>query len=299
MQRVVGAAREFGVDRDQILHRRDFGRQDDAIARQADFLGARGGKQRRLHHGFVRDLAGADRRGRRRILVHQSGEELLIERAPIDADAHRLVVFDRHLDDLGELRIALVLEADIARIDAVLVERLGAVRIVGEQRVAVVVEVADDRHAHVHLRQPLFDLGHRGGGFVAIDGDAHQFGTGSRQRRHLARRALDVGGVGVGHRLHDDGRAAANDDAADIDGHRLMTFLRCCAHEPPECQTNMTRSTRAKARYFALFTSTSPAATSTTAAPKAGVSGSPSTRWPAATPNSGVRNEKTESRLAE
>ena len=30
-------------------------------------------------------------------------------------------------------------------------------------------------------------------------------------------RAVDVGGVGVGHRLDDDGRAAADHDAADID----------------------------------------------------------------------------------
>ena len=63
-----------------------------------------------------------------RVLVHQPREQFLIERAPIDADAHRLVVLDRHLDDLRELRIALVLEADIAGIDAVFVERLGAGR---------------------------------------------------------------------------------------------------------------------------------------------------------------------------
>ena len=31
--------------------------------------------------------------------------------------------------------------------------------------------------------------------------------------------ALDVGGVGVGHRLHDDGRAAADDHGADADGN--------------------------------------------------------------------------------
>ena len=50
----------------------------------------------------------------------------------------------RRLDDGRELAVLLVLEADVAGIDAVLVERLGAGRIVGQQRVAVVVEVADD-----------------------------------------------------------------------------------------------------------------------------------------------------------
>ena len=49
----------------------------------------------------------------------------------------------------------LVLEADIAGIDAVLVERLGAGRMVGQQLVADVVEVADQRHARMPiLRRP-------------------------------------------------------------------------------------------------------------------------------------------------
>ena len=80
------------------------------------------------------------------VLVHQVREQLLIERAPVGADAHRLVVLDRHLDDGGELPVLLVLEADVAGIDAVLVERLGAGRMIGQQLVADVVEVADDRH---------------------------------------------------------------------------------------------------------------------------------------------------------
>ena len=86
------------------------------------------------------------------VLVHQPRQQFLIERAPVDADAHRLVVLDRHLDDLGELRVALVLEADIAGIDAVFVERLGAAGVIGQQRVAVVVEVADERHVDAQLR---------------------------------------------------------------------------------------------------------------------------------------------------
>ena len=173
-------------------------------------------EQRRLHHGLVRHLARLARFGRLGVLVHQPGEQFLIERAPVDADAHRLAVLDRHLDDLGELRIALVLEADIAGIDAVFVERLGAAGMIGQQLVADVMEVADDRHGDAHLRQPLLDARHGGGRLVAVDRDAHQLRAGARQRRHLARGAFDVGGVGIGHRLHDDRRAAADDDAADV-----------------------------------------------------------------------------------
>ena len=145
-------------------------------------------------------------------------QQFLVERTPIGADAHRLAVADRGLDDGAELPVLLVLEADIAGIDAVLVERLGAGRMIGQQLVADVMEVADQRHAHIHLGEAVADMRHRGRGLVAIDGDAHEFGAGARQRRHLPRGAVDIGGVGIGHRLHDDRGAAADRHAADIDG---------------------------------------------------------------------------------
>ena len=42
------------------------------------------------------------------------------------------------------------------------------------------------------------------------------------KRRDLRDGALDIGGVGVGHRLHDDRRAAADGDIAD---HDLRGFV--------------------------------------------------------------------------
>ena len=39
------------------------------------------------------------RRGLSGILVHQLGQQDLVERAPVDADAHRLVVGQRHVHD--------------------------------------------------------------------------------------------------------------------------------------------------------------------------------------------------------
>ena len=218
MQRIVGAPRQLAVDADQILHGRDLGREDDAVLRQPDLFGALRRQQRRLHHGLARHVARVDRMVRLGVLVHQMREQFLVERAPIGADAHRLVVPDRGLDDGAELPVLLFLEADIAGIDAVFVERLGAGRMIGEELVADIVEVADDRHVDVHLREPLLDVRHGGRGLVAVDGDAHDLGTGARQRRHLLRRRLDVGRVGIGHRLHHDGRAAADGDVADLDG---------------------------------------------------------------------------------
>ena len=67
------------------------------------------------------------------------------------------------------------------------------------------------------LAQPIADVRHGGSGFLAIDRDAHHFRSGARQRRDLRDRAIDIGGVGVGHRLHDDRRTAADGDIADHD----------------------------------------------------------------------------------
>ena len=132
----------------------------------------------------------------------------------------------RRLDDLAELRVALVLEPDVAGVDAVLVERLGACGVFGEQLVADVMEIADQRDFDAALQQTVADVRHGGGGLVAVDGDAHEFGARAGQRGHLPRRRLDVGGVSVCHRLHGDGRAAADSDRAAPSPTRTPTLAR-------------------------------------------------------------------------
>ena len=86
-----------------------------------------------------------------------------------------------------------------------------------EELVAVEVEIADQRHVAAQRVELLADRRHGGGGFGRVDGDAHQFRAGVGERLDLRHRRRDVGGVGVGHRLHDDRRAAADVDAADVD----------------------------------------------------------------------------------
>ena len=56
--------------------------------------------------------------GRARVLVHHPRQQVLIEAAPVDADAHRLLVPAGDFDHLGELRVALAAAADVAGIDA-------------------------------------------------------------------------------------------------------------------------------------------------------------------------------------
>src|SRR5215468_2854194 len=107
-------------------------------------------------------------------------EQLLIERAPICTDAHRLVVTDGGFDDRAELAILLFLETHIARIDAVFVERLGAGRMIGQKLMANVVKVADDRHVDIHLKKPVFDVRYGRSSFVAIYRDPYNFRSGPR-----------------------------------------------------------------------------------------------------------------------
>ena len=162
------------------------------------------------------------------VLVHQAGQQFLVERTPVDADAHRLVVADRHLDDRAELPVLLFLEADIAGIDAVFGERLGACRMIGKQPVADIVEIADQRHVDAQPVEPLADAGHGRRAFVAIDGDADDFGAGAVEGGDLRHRLVDIRRVGVGHRLDDDRRAAADDHAADVDRNRFPARERRC-----------------------------------------------------------------------
>ncbi len=184
---------------------------------EPDLLGAGAGEKAGLHHRLAHHRAGRKRLGARRVLIHQARQELLVERAPVDADPDGLRIFDRHLDDGTELPVALLAEPDIARIDAVLVERLGAGRMVGEELVADIVEVADERDLDPHLGEPVADVRDGGRRLVAVDGDADQLRAGAGERGDLGCRRVHVRRVGIGHRLDDDRRAAAHDDAADID----------------------------------------------------------------------------------
>ena len=87
---------------------------------------------------------------------------------------------------------------------------------------AVIMEVADQRHLVAAHAQAVADVGDRLGGVMGVDRDPDDLRAGIRQLHHLARRRVDVGGVGVGHRLHDDRSAAADRDGANLHGVALM-----------------------------------------------------------------------------
>ncbi len=104
---------------------------------------------------------------------------------------------------------------------------------IGQQLVADIVEIADQRHEHAaRWAQLVADMRHGGCALVAIDGDADDLGAGAPQLRHLAHGRLDIGGVGIGHRLDDDRGAAAHHHATDIDADRLPAEEKCSLRPP-------------------------------------------------------------------
>lgn len=124
----------------------------------------------------------------------------MVERSPIDADADLFFVGDGDLDDLGEVVIVFIAEADIAGVDAIFVEGFGHFGVFGEESVAVVMEIADEWD----VREAFFvergaDFGNGFGGGIGVDGEADEFGAGFDQFDGLFNRGLYVGGFGVGH----------------------------------------------------------------------------------------------------
>ena len=113
-------------------------------------------------------------------------QQLLIERAPIGADAHRLAILQRHLDDGGELRVLLSLKPTLPG----LMRYLSSACAQAGGRPAACGRCSENRRSAARRRptaQPLADMRDGGRRFVAIDGDAHEFGAGARERRDLAR----------------------------------------------------------------------------------------------------------------
>src|SRR5205823_1067011 len=111
------------------------------------------------------------------ILIHQSCDKRLIERSPVDADAYRLVVFERNIDDRVKVVVMLATHADVARIDAVFIESGGAIRIVAKKNVSVVMEVADEGNVDVTIVQSMDNFSYCASRFARVDRYSNQFGS--------------------------------------------------------------------------------------------------------------------------
>ena len=219
MKGLIGAPRELAVDDDEIAWPRRFAGDDDLILPQTAFDRERRRLDGREHHAFVDDFLGRPAEIAIRVLLHLRDDELLVERAAVDPDAHRLRVVDGDLANGRELLVASLSRPDVARVDSIFIERARAVRVSRQQQVTVVMEVADERSGAAGLEHPLFDLGNRSGRIRQVDGHTHELGSGFGELDALLRRGARVGRIGHRHRLHDDRRTAANLDVTDLHAH--------------------------------------------------------------------------------
>ena len=128
-------------------------------------------------------------------------------------------MINRHLDDCLEILITM-LASDIARIDSILRQQCGTLRMSGEELVAVVVEVSDDGRCESVICKSLHDFGDRRGGRIIVDGNPHHLASGARQMRHLCCGTCSVSGIGVGHGLHDNWVSGPDHHATDGDARR-------------------------------------------------------------------------------
>ena len=130
------------------------------IGGKAELDGARRALEGRDNDRLAHDVHRVPGFGARRVLVHQPGQEVLVEAPPVDADAHRFVPAQCGFDHLAKLAVFFVALANVARVDAVLGERLCAVGIVGQQTVAVEVKVANQGHSNAHAIELFTDVRH-------------------------------------------------------------------------------------------------------------------------------------------
>jgi len=135
-----------------------------------------------------------------------------VERAAVDADADRHVA----VAGFGGNRLDVFGLADVARVEA---QPLDAGLERRQRHAVLVVDIGDDRH-----RRAGHDLGEAFGRRAFVARAPHDVAAGCRKAVDLLQRALHVGRLRDGHRLHADGRVAADGDGADVDLAGATTF---------------------------------------------------------------------------
>ena len=227
MQRLFGLSGEIAVNGNEVARPRGLARNNDLVLLKPGFDGQFGGLQRGEHHAIVDNLFGFLAEILVRVLLHLAHHQLLIQRAAIHADSNGLAVVARDLADGGELFISPLPRPHIAGVDPVFIQRFRAFRRLGQKYVPVVMKVADDGSVAPGIAHPFFDLRNRRCRFRHVHCPTHNLRPGFGQLQSLLQRRPDVGGVRVGHGLHDDGRASADAHVSDL--HAVSFAARMAA----------------------------------------------------------------------
>ena len=145
--------------------------------RHAHFLRQSSRLEGRSDHGLVHHLFGIPGLGARAVDVHQTGEQLLVQAAPVDANAHRFVPAHGRFNHLAELAVVFVALANIAGVDTVFGQRLRAARVVRQQAVTVVMKVTDQRYVDAHAIELVAHMRDSFGRLRRVDRDADHLGA--------------------------------------------------------------------------------------------------------------------------
>lgn len=137
--------------------------------------------------------------------------QIFLQRAAVDADANRDVLVAGAVHHRANARFV----TDVARVDAQAVYAVFG----NLQRDAIIeMDIGDQRHVDLLLDQLERLGGVHGRNRNADDVDAHAL-----QRFDLINRCFNIGGTGVGHRLHGNRRAITNRHLADVNACRFST----------------------------------------------------------------------------
>jgi hypothetical protein len=224
MERLIGPAGQLAVHGDEIPRSGGLARNDDLILAETALEGESRRFDRREDHALVDDRLGRQAEAAIGVLLHLRDHQILVQRPSVHADAYGLAVIGGHLADRGELLVAAASRSDVAGVDAVLVERPGAAGKLREEKMTVVVEIADERRGTACVDHPPLDLRHGLGRFGQVHRDPDHFRSGCGELDALLGGRTGVRRVGHGHRLNDNRGAAANLDRADLHADRLVNF---------------------------------------------------------------------------
>ena len=243
MQGVVRAGGQLAVHRDELLHLAHLAGDDDAVAAETERLGPCAALARADSTSAARVTSAALRGASEAAFSFIMRVARLWSRLPqFNPDPHRPAVLHGRLDHGREALVALLPEPDVAGVDPILGEGPGALGKAGEEAVAVVVEVADERNAAPRPVEGPPDLGSRGGRVRIVDGDADELRARASERPHLGDGGRDVGRVRVRHRLDHDRGAGPDHDAAHAHSHRASPRLALVLHPAPSHRAHSVRA---------------------------------------------------------
>jgi len=199
VQRMVGDGAQLAVGLHHERHVGGLDRNLDEV--EADFFEVAHLHLGGFHHGVGGETA---------VLF----VERRVERTAVhpDADGHLAVA------GLARHRFNVFGFADVARVET---QAVHACFERSERHFVLVVNVGDDRDGRTR-----HDLGEAFGGLHLVAGAAHDVATGGGEGVDLLQRALHVGGLGDGHRLHADGGIAADGHLADVNLAGLLARIR-------------------------------------------------------------------------